>query len=90
MWQLAAGQQLRYRVWDDEGVVYNDLSGDTHLLGAPAMHLLLTLRAAPAGAPALAEALRAAIEVDPADDLHAAVAGLLAELQALALIEALP
>lgn len=47
MWQLVPGQSLRHRGWDDEFVVYNDLSGDTHLLGADAMDLLRLLKAGP-------------------------------------------
>ena len=43
------GQLLRARRWDDEFVVYNDLSGDTHLIDAAAMAMLLALQAAPAG-----------------------------------------
>lgn len=43
-WQIAPGQSLRHRHWDDQYVLYNDLSGATHLLDAPAMELLLALR----------------------------------------------
>ena len=74
MWRVAAGQALRHHGWDGEFVLYNDLSGDTHLLEAPAMALLLALQAAPG---ASAHALGA----DP---------GLLDDLHALALVEPLP
>jgi PqqD family protein of HPr-rel-A system len=43
-WQIAPGQSLRHRHWDQEYVLYNDLSGATHLLDEPAMSLLLALR----------------------------------------------
>jgi PqqD family protein of HPr-rel-A system len=39
------GQLLRSRQWGDEFVVYNDLSGDTHLLDSAAMDFLLQLQA---------------------------------------------
>lgn len=48
-WRLVPGQLLRARQWDDEVVVYNDLSGDTHLIDAAAMAILRALQAAPDG-----------------------------------------
>jgi PqqD family protein of HPr-rel-A system len=43
-WRLVPGQALLYRGWDGAFVLYNDLSGDTHLLSDDAMALLLALR----------------------------------------------
>jgi len=43
-WRLVPGQALRHRGWDTDCVLYNDLSGDTHLLSGEAMALLLALR----------------------------------------------
>lgn len=57
MWKLIDGQRLSHRGWDDEYVVYNDISGDTHLFGPDAMQLLLRLQAAPADEAVLAQAL---------------------------------
>ena len=81
MWRLTPGQSLAHRGWDDEYVVYNDLSGDTHLFGPDAMQLLLRLRAGPADEETLARAL----EVLPEEREGLAV--MLAELGGLALIE---
>ena len=81
MWRLRAGQSLAHRGWDDEFLVYNDLSGDTHLLGLDAMRLLLHLQAAPADEDALARAL----DVEPEDRNELGV--MLVELGALSLIE---
>lgn len=87
-WCIAPGQTLRYREWQGEYVLYNDLSGDTHLFSESAIHLLYTLKNAPAGEAALAAGLRAEFD-DEGDEIDdAAVAGLLAQLAALALIEA--
>ena len=44
-WRLARGQQMRHYRWDDEFVLFNNLSGDTHLLGVLAMQLLQALAA---------------------------------------------
>ena len=84
-WRLTPGQQLRRRQWDGECVLYNDLSGDTHLLGADALELLLALLAGPADADALARRLLAA-GLD--GDEPAEVDALLADLEGLALVEA--
>lgn len=86
-WRIAPGQALRHRQWLGEYVLYNDLSGDTHLLADSAIDLLLTLQAAPAGARALAAGMRAKFEADDGEVDDAAVAEVLAELQALSLIE---
>jgi PqqD family protein of HPr-rel-A system len=80
MWQVTPGQLLAHCGWDDEFVVYNDLSGDTHLIGGDAMAVLLCLQEGVRDE----QALRAALEAPP----DAALDGLLAELSALALIEA--
>lgn len=89
MWRVIPGQSLRYRQWDDDTLLYNDLSGATHLLGPAALCLLETLRAAPAAETALADALRAAFEVDE-DTLAGELAELLAGLVRLDLIEPCP
>jgi len=83
-WRLCPGQQLRRRQWDGECVLYNDLSGDTHLIGADALELLLALHAGPADTDNLGRHLRSAGMA--ADD--AEVATMLEDLERLALVEA--
>lgn len=61
MWQVLPGQSLRHRSWNDESVVYNDLTGDTHLLGADALAVLLALKDGALALPALCQAL----DIDP-------------------------
>lgn len=84
-WRLAPGQLLQHRAWD-EVVLYNNLSGDTHLLSLDSLDTLLALQAAP-----LAEADLIAVLAgdEPADAAFAdAVRAVLAELQKLTLVEA--
>lgn len=66
-WRLAPGQLLQRHSWEGEHVVFNNLSGDTHLLDEEALGLLLDLLDGPidraeldegAGAPQQAYALR--------------------------------
>ncbi|MBP1202260.1 PqqD family protein of HPr-rel-A system [Duganella sp. 1411] len=82
-WRLSAGQRLRRRQWDGECVLYNDLSGDTHLIGPDALQLLLALQERPADADALARALLAAGLAQDAGEVPA----LLDQLERLALVE---
>jgi len=70
-WRIADGQALRHHGWDGEFVVYNDVSGDTHLIDAAAMSLLLALQAHPGATPE-------ALDASPA---------LLADLHGLALVD---
>ena len=55
IWRLAPGQRLLHRCWDGECVLYNDLSGDTHLLDEFALALLQQLQAQPQSAVQLAD-----------------------------------
>jgi PqqD family protein of HPr-rel-A system len=83
-WHLAPGQTLRHRVWDDEAVVYNDLTGDTHRLDAAALEVLLALQAGPHTLPTLCQAL----EIDaPGDDIFAEIGDTLSALARIALVE---
>jgi PqqD family protein of HPr-rel-A system len=89
-WRIAPGQTLRRRQWQGEHVLYNDLSGDTHLLPDSTVHLLLALQQSAATAPALAALLAAQFDADEGEIDAAAVEALLAELAALALVEPVP
>lgn len=88
-WRLMDGQSLRYRVWDDEAVLYNDLSGATHLLGPAALCVLEALRPGPASSAALAGRLLEGFEIDDTA-LGAELDVLLDELSELKLIEPSP
>ena len=87
-WRLVPGQLLLHRCWDGECVLYNDLTGDTHLLDEAALELLELLRAAPMPATLLAAAL--GVDPLPARPRDDPLAPLLADLVALHLIEAAP
>lgn len=78
IWRLAPGQRLMHRCHDGECVLFNDLSGDTHLLGEDAVDLLQLLRDAPQRASDLA-----GTDPDAASELEE----LLADLAALYLVE---
>jgi PqqD family protein of HPr-rel-A system len=86
MWRVTPGQALACREWDGEAVLYNDLSGNTHLLDGAALDLLHALRDQPADAATLAA--RLADHVDAGDDdLVSLIDDMLAALAGLDLIE---
>lgn len=43
-WCIVPGQLLRSRSWDGQSVLYNEVSGATHLLDEPMLELLHALR----------------------------------------------
>lgn len=85
-WQAVPGQALHHREWDDEFVVYNNLSGDTHLLDGGAMQLLRAVAQQPGDAAAIAARLRLALGLDPQE--VGEIPAMLDELAAMSLIEA--
>jgi PqqD family protein of HPr-rel-A system len=87
MWRITPGQLLAFRQFDDEIVVFNDLSGDTHLLGGSAMHVLSVLQQGPATREAVLASLAAALECAPDPEFEAEVDALLATLAGYFLIQ---
>ena len=89
MWRVVPGQGLVFREWDEEAVLYNDLSGATHLLDGAAVDVLLALRIGPADAATLADRLAARFEADT-DELRAMIEDMLASLARLDIVEPFP
>lgn len=89
-WRLHPAQSLRLRCWEDEAIVYNDCSGDTHLLSASAADVLLRLRAAAADETMLAAQCAAAWGVADDIELREQLHQLLTALQQLSLVEPAP
>jgi PqqD family protein of HPr-rel-A system len=91
MWRTTPGQAYRLRPFDDpagiEYVIYNDLTGATHLLGEAAVHLIQVLRCGPASSADLCAALAVALECEADASLAADTEALLAQLADYFLIE---
>ncbi|CUI06511.1 HPr-rel-A system PqqD family peptide chaperone [Massilia antarctica] len=83
-WHVLPGQSLRHHSWDQEAVLFNDLSGDTHLLDADALAVLLAVQGGACDLAALRQALDAGDEAEPA------LQALLAQLASISLIAAHP
>lgn len=86
VWCVPPKQTLQYRHWDDEYVLYNDLSGNTHLLGETAIVLLQALRRQAATRDTLVALLLEEFEADRAD-IEAEIDELLPQMQRLALVD---
>jgi PqqD family protein of HPr-rel-A system len=86
MWRVMPGQRLVSREWDGEAVLYNDLSGSTHLLDGAALDLLQVLREGPAGSAALAAVLAERFDAG-GGDLASLIDDMLAALARLDLVE---
>jgi PqqD family protein of HPr-rel-A system len=89
MWRVVPGQHLAFREWDGEAVLYNDLSGSTHLLDGAAVDVLQALRSAPCVPATLAARLAESFGAS-ADELLPEIEDMLAELVRLDLIEFSP
>lgn len=85
MWRVGSGQLLEHRGWGDEFVIYNSLSGDTHLIDADAMDILLLLQEGETDNAALLAAL--AHSGAMAEDATDRLAMVLDQLQSLSLVE---
>lgn len=84
VWRLLPGQALRHHGWDGSFLLYNDCSGDTHLLDAGAMRVLLSLGGGPRDEQAL-DACYAGSSAAPAPG-NAPLSEVLGDLAALSLI----
>ena len=87
MWKVISEQDLHFHSWGNEFVVYNNLSGDTHLLSWAAAQILLKLKESPSNAALLATALASFWQVDPDVELALQIEDILSDLNAIALIE---
>lgn len=92
-WHLLPGQRLEYRQWEQEAVLFNDLSGDTHLLDADALAVLLAVQGGAADLASLRLALGAQDDAgadagaDDDEEADAALYALLEQLASISLIE---
>jgi PqqD family protein of HPr-rel-A system len=90
VWQLRRAQNLRLVEGELESVVYNDCSGETHLLSAIAVSLLQHLKNGRADFSSISTFLADAWEFESDEDLRQTAHSLLGELDALGLIEVCP
>jgi len=86
-WKVKPEFPLQWQVWDDEFVVYNTGSGDTHLLDPVAAEVLQSLEQESANLPELVGKVTASLEIEPDSKFSDYLEQLLSDLYKLGLIE---
>ncbi|MHB9102522.1 MAG: HPr-rel-A system PqqD family peptide chaperone [Sulfuricella sp.] len=86
-WQVAAENELLFRSWEDEFVVYNGATGDTHLFGLVAAQVMLKLQQTPADAVNLAEWVAPLLQIEPDDEFVFVIEQILKDFDSLGIIE---
>ena len=87
-WRIIGGDALEFRRWDaDEVVVYNSLSGDTHLLDSSTAEILLMLRHEVLDMLSLARLLARKWRCEPTTDFLDELEMTLSDMHALSLVE---
>jgi PqqD family protein of HPr-rel-A system len=87
-WRLTVAEPFPVRCWEGDYVVYNSLSGDTHLLDIVSGHVLTRIIESPARASELRSRVAAFLEVPDDAAVDAQVNEILEALDDLGLIEA--
>lgn len=87
MWYVARGADFRWRHWDEESVLYDSRSGQTHLLTALAADAILLLEHTAHDAESLAVAVAKRYALDAPADFAREMADLLKQLNDLGLVE---
>ena len=85
-WRINSPKSIHIKHWGDEAVVYDTVSGNTHLVGAAAAHILAQILASPSDAGTLTQALFPTEEQQPVNDAMEKVESILAQLADIALI----
>lgn len=70
LWTVPREIQLEWRTWNDESVVFNRASGDTHLLDSVAAQVLRRLESRPTSIEELCEHVESSSDVDHDLSLH--------------------
>ena len=87
LWKVRDGDQLRWRCWDDEHVVFDPLSGDTHVLNEIAALALKRLDAGALDCSDLSERIAAELDLQADEAMFRHMERLLLKFEDLGLIE---
>jgi len=86
-WRITVAEPFPLRCWEGDYVVYNSLSGDTHLLDIVSGHVLTRILESPARASELRSRVAAFLEVPNDAAVDVQVKEILDALDDLGLIE---
>jgi len=86
-WELAEGSRLHWASWDDEYVVFDEGSGNTHLLDFLTAEVLKALEQSRGAVPALIERVAARLDLDPDADLERRIREVVERFREAGLVE---
>ena len=90
IWQCTDAFPLAIRSWGDDYMVFNPLSGHTHVLDYVGGLMVRTLSASERTSAELHQLVATELDLPPSDDLDAQVDQVLAQLDENGLIEPVP
>lgn len=92
LWSTVSPARLSFASWDDDdlAVVYDKVTGDTHLIESSAIEILRLIDKSPASAEAIAQALADLISADDQDKLPQFISATLLQLRDLGLVTDTP
>ena len=85
MWHTA--DSIHLHSWKNEFIVYHPLSGDTHLIGKAAAHILLALQQSTTDTQSLSQSLADMMGVTTSTEFMSQMNQILTDLHSLALVE---
>lgn len=88
-WHVPNDNQLLFEEWENEAVVYNSKSGETHRLNELASGLLKIIQRRPGSINLFTEHINYLYEVEDQLDLERQLNGLISQFDTLGLIEPL-
>ena len=86
-WRAPSGSRLHWRSWDDEFVVYDSASGDTHLLDSVPAETLKILERQSANLSELVDMVAASLTIEADSELSTYLDELLSQFEKLGLVE---
>ena len=88
-WRIAGGERLQRRYWDGDYVVFNPLSGQTHLLDIVTGKVLMLIMSGSSSATEFRSEISTFLEVDDDNRLSKSISDILSRLEEAGLIEPL-
>ena len=90
LWEIEGKARFLFRHWADECAVYDNVTGDTHLLEPVGVEVLLALQHASASAESLCKRVASRFETEPNAEFSSMLESVLIDFERLALIRRTP
>jgi PqqD family protein of HPr-rel-A system len=87
IWRALGGPELSLRRWDNDYVVYSELTGQTHLLASFPALVLTLLKEGSSNPPELSARIAEALQLEEDEKLLTTVEQTLADFERLGLVE---